>query len=384
MRLTAALLVLALVFSGTVNAMPERFFRPGDPLNANDINNIVDALLHQITGGKGIQVRTFGDRLIVSKDARRQAKTPLADPMWDVVFDRPSFLPTWLVELGGYLYCGEDGGEVWRSANGDLDSWVQCADAVPTFCYAAAAFDGYLYVGGVSFGDSIIVRTTDGTSWTEVFRDVYQVEPPPYKVDIPYAMAAHDGNLYAFTSEYWYGGTSHVYKTSNGTSWTNMGDWLPAGVAGVNTRSAVSDGTYIYALQNQYLRRSTDGSSWATVLNVSATGGWFPRLDYRGGVLLAGQRGPYTSADGSSWEQTNIGPATTLKMIVSMGVNRWRRVSTGIPFSCPAGGGDGSADLYTDAFLAKSGVGQYANMAVYNGYCYCGLYSGGIGRIEDR
>ena len=73
MRLTAALLVLALVFSGTVNAMPERFFRPGDPLNANDVNNIVDGLLHQITGGKGIQVRTFGDRLIVSKDAQTRA-----------------------------------------------------------------------------------------------------------------------------------------------------------------------------------------------------------------------------------------------------------------------------------------------------------------------
>lgn len=41
--------------------------RTGTDLTAEELNRIVDMLLRRITGGKGINVRSFGGRLIIEE-----------------------------------------------------------------------------------------------------------------------------------------------------------------------------------------------------------------------------------------------------------------------------------------------------------------------------
>jgi len=52
-------------------------FRPGQPVKAIDLQDIIANLQSRILGGKGVQVRSFGGRLIVTKDAKiRKAPVP--------------------------------------------------------------------------------------------------------------------------------------------------------------------------------------------------------------------------------------------------------------------------------------------------------------------
>lgn len=66
LRIIVAAILLAIVGSGGTGEMGKRF-RQGEELDASDINRIVDSLIPRITGGKGVTVRSFGNRLIVSK-----------------------------------------------------------------------------------------------------------------------------------------------------------------------------------------------------------------------------------------------------------------------------------------------------------------------------
>jgi len=47
---------------------PPPRFRPGQPLRAEDLNRIVALLARRIVGGKGVRVRTFGNRIIIERD----------------------------------------------------------------------------------------------------------------------------------------------------------------------------------------------------------------------------------------------------------------------------------------------------------------------------
>lgn len=44
---------------------PRSGFRKGTMLNAEDLNRIVNMLVRRIEGGKGITVRTFGNRIVI-------------------------------------------------------------------------------------------------------------------------------------------------------------------------------------------------------------------------------------------------------------------------------------------------------------------------------
>jgi hypothetical protein len=48
--------------------MADMHFRPGQSLKASDIESIIAQLISRISGGKGVRVRSFGNRLVVERD----------------------------------------------------------------------------------------------------------------------------------------------------------------------------------------------------------------------------------------------------------------------------------------------------------------------------
>lgn len=47
-------------------------FRKGDKISADHLNEIVDAVLRQIHGGEGINVKWVGNRLIIEQKTNKQ------------------------------------------------------------------------------------------------------------------------------------------------------------------------------------------------------------------------------------------------------------------------------------------------------------------------
>ena len=391
---TLCLCLLVLMLCSGSEAMVDHRFRPGESLRAYDINNIVDALLHQITGGKGIQVRTFGDRLIVSKDAR--AKAPLAKK-WEVVFYPVNWgkNTTFVLYFNGNLWAGVNGDKWFASPTGAEGSWEYVTGPpILSSMIDAIVFNGYMYVGGTDrnrppdfLPESAIYRSSDGTTWTEVWRDTRTIAR-----DNPWHFAVHNSVLYMFahTSGTW--AENNVYSTPDGTTWTLLGDCIPATSTYSSSPSikAVSDGTYIYvtfhyrigASEYHYvIRRSTNGVSWASVLDItlSATpinsGGG---LDYKDGVFLAGMyEGFYTSEDGTTW---TLDPDTSLEkgitIITSDG--RWRAFAYNTtPKSKRAGSAPWTDDALGDGLGGGLGITNiYCQPFEYNGYVYQATHIG--------
>lgn len=116
---------------------------------------------------------------------------------------------------------------VYRSTNGGT-TWTQLT-AAPNFCYPQCSYDAYvaidpadfnkMYMGGVDprYADSGIVRTTDGgLNWTEVSGGGSGVHPDHH------ALAFGPGG------QIWEGNDGGIYKSSTGTSWTNVNANLAA------------------------------------------------------------------------------------------------------------------------------------------------------------
>ena len=47
---------------------PPPRFRSGQVLRAEDLNRIVEMLARRILGGRGVRIRTFGNRIIIDRD----------------------------------------------------------------------------------------------------------------------------------------------------------------------------------------------------------------------------------------------------------------------------------------------------------------------------
>lgn len=82
---------------------PKNFFRGQQNISADDLNKILKALPRLIVGGKGINVRSFGDRIIVESAAR--AVGPLDYTAVMEIVDATTY--------DDYMICSRNEGEVW-------------------------------------------------------------------------------------------------------------------------------------------------------------------------------------------------------------------------------------------------------------------------------
>lgn len=273
----------------------------GDNANVG-VNDFIafDGMLYAGTwtsGGNGGQIwrSASGD----SGSWQRVATSGFGDPANAEVMSLQTF--------DGYLYAGtftsaEHGGEIWRSASGDGDSWAPVADDT-TFgesgneaILSMREFDGALYAAtsNMSHGGEIW-RTRNGTTWAQVNDDGFGNSDNVRIV----SLAVHDGALYAGTWNAIDGG--QIWHTSNG------GDWVQAegsGFDGSDNRAISSllslDG-YLYALAANFdtgpeVWRSDDpaGGAWERVANYGIGAGasqavdWEPVATIYDGTLYVG------------------------------------------------------------------------------------------------
>ena len=182
---TLCLCLLVLVLCSGSEAMVDHRFRPGESLRAYDINNIVDALLHQITGGKGIQVRTFGDRLILTKAQIRDPKVPCPKR---ILSDTPTALyadpTTGLLFIGMSVPGGPARFYRW-DGTGTIDtaSYVELLGET-VYDFIRHPVEGVLYAcTGDSYG-YILRSADDGDTWTQVRKTTpgYPLLQHPYPI----------------------------------------------------------------------------------------------------------------------------------------------------------------------------------------------------------
>jgi len=132
-----------------------------------------------------------------------------------------------LAVFGDYLYAGTYnsfwGGEVWRSSDGT--TWTQvntggfAGDPNNQAVSSLAVFGNYLYAGtfnGHITAAAQLWRTPDGTTWTQVNADGFG-DLDNVAVD---SIAVFGDYLYAGTFNYSTGG--EVWRSSDGTTWTQV------------------------------------------------------------------------------------------------------------------------------------------------------------------
>ncbi len=151
-----------------------------------------------------------------------------------------------------------------------------------------------LYAGGGD-GNTQVMRTTDGTTWTTSLAAPYGA---PYGSPL-YQLEVYNNELYAATG-------NTVLRTSDGTTWTDIG--APDGVRSL----AVLDGTLYAGERSGGAQLGTriwtwDGTSWALSIDVSTIDGCgfgnFGIRDltvWRGNLYAARCQTIYVY-DGTSW-----------------------------------------------------------------------------------
>lgn len=272
------LLTLGLVSCGRVEAMSPRIFRPGEDLKQIDINNIVDRLIHQITGGRDIRVRTFGDRLVIERTPKRFAAAE----------EESVLVPSWMQ---------------FRSS---LDG-----NTLFGFAYWGPEYDYY---------KGLYKSTDAGENWSEIPQT-----PTPILAAYDRIVCSGDGTIFVAleSADEWF------ISTDGGSSWS--ADRCPGDAAFISDTAISSDGSRVFILGfgdvggTTYMRvwNSVDyGQNWTAVSVVAATAAIYTRMacSSNGQYVLAVRRqnATYVSSDyGATWTPVLAGRNAKYKRAVA-------------------------------------------------------------------
>ena len=248
--------------------MGGEFFRPGQPLKSDDLNSIVDQLMHQITGGKGINVATFGDRLIVSRKAEKDKKEVWTGVWYDRVaplasgssikklFGR-SLSPTYDILIS------EDGGKGWEDVSPSPGAWgpsvLDCSS------------DGKTLAFFHQNNHDVYVSRDRGKTWGHKYHHFIAYWEVSVAAASTYVYATDAINRPVGTPDDYY-----LYRTSNGTTWTTVRTWQLGVGTGIQTPRVFCSPTGQYVMIHHY---------WNTYLSPV----WFSD-DY--GVTWSANRAP--------------------------------------------------------------------------------------------
>ncbi len=148
-------------------APTRRPFRPGQGLQAQDMNEIVDALTPSITGGRGVQVRSFGGQLVVSAAPVRKRRTRLNFGLGAItgMFWHPDGHYYYLYTFLGGGGTGRMGWSRWRVE----EAWniaTTTTQARGTELYAGYGWSGIdLHFSS----DGLLLYYRDNHGWVNVF-----------------------------------------------------------------------------------------------------------------------------------------------------------------------------------------------------------------------
>lgn len=232
-------------------------------------------------------------------------------------------------EFNGDLYAGTchdtTGTELWQTSDGT--SWTKAnldgfSDMANDCTYALTEFSGYLYAAVRNIAGIEIWRSNLGTpaSWSAVaatgepgashangFGDVNN--------DEAYTLTSFGGSLYAGTNNTTTG--AEVWRTTDGTSWTQVNSDGFGNAGNTNARTLVSFGGYLYAgidnVGGSELRRTSNGTTWSLIdtgFGDTNNTGIYSAAQYRG-ELFMGTLNLTTGAeiwksdDGAIWRQVN-------------------------------------------------------------------------------
>ncbi|MFC1576308.1 DUF2341 domain-containing protein, partial [Candidatus Omnitrophota bacterium] len=215
-------------------------------------------------------------------------------------FDNTRYARNFAV-YGDYLYAGtsqyngSNGGEVWRTDDGD--AWTKVYDSSATYISDFAVHEGYLYVSG-GLDPQSLFRSATGASGDWAAVDVSEMSDR--YID---CLAVHNGYLYAGVAD-----DGKVWRASDGEAFSMVYD---------------SPGTYAYDLtvfkDDIYFAVGKSGTNYTKVFTSTSgdLGTWsdagFPLVDHRvsdlgvyDGYIYGGTGGSSTSeilrsSDGSTW-----------------------------------------------------------------------------------
>jgi DNA-binding beta-propeller fold protein YncE len=184
-------------------------------------------------------------------------------------------------------------------------------------------FNGQLYAGASNWDSGARVwRTSDGTTWTAASEPGFGSAYTNTNT-LVFDMIEFKGQLYAGTGKWWNDGIAgQVWRSSNGTVWTQVGDdgFGNANNVGVTTLGVFSDTLYAATLNTTdglEIWRSSDGLGWTGVVTNGFNGGSnyyiCTGLTVFNGYLYAAVEASSTAAaqvwrtnDGVTWTQVNM------------------------------------------------------------------------------
>jgi hypothetical protein len=207
-------------------------------------------------------------------------------------------------------------------------------DATAGHLRSLAEFNGYLYAGLLQTQTIYqppnylwrvqIWRSSSGNPGTWSLAYEYADVTSNYHPEAAEALVEFENQLYCLLAP-WDVGSPRLIRTANGTDWTEVTDFgLQCGGFGYTEASAAVLHGHLYALSfYSYLEggplcRSEDGSVWEPV--TLPNGNWVTALDSALGVLYAGHAwaGVAQTIDGLNWDYP--GPSELYDPVQALGV----------------------------------------------------------------
>ncbi|HKQ79053.1 MAG TPA: Ig-like domain-containing protein [Blastocatellia bacterium] len=270
-----------------------------------------------------------------------------------------------LLSVGATLYAGTDGG-VYRSSDG-AQSWT--AGRVFICCvHTLLSVGTNLYAG--TYGGGVIRSSDGGQNWTVVNNGL-----SGYGL---YVVAFHSvgTNLYAGT----YGGG--VYRSSDGgESWTVVNNGLPNGGLYVNALLSVGVDLYAGTLGGVY-RSSNGGQSWTSV------SGGLSGNEMRVNALRSVGTNLYAGTDGGVYRSSNGGQSWTAVSNGLSGGSRFVYALSQVETNLYAGTGNGvyrSSDGGQSWRLSSAGfiAAGIRSILARNNELFAGTEGGGVYSSSD-
>ncbi len=351
--LAAAVVLFAVSVVEGGETVSDPFFRPGQELTSEDIERIVDQLQTQIVGGKDIQVRTFGDRVVVERTARRKRKRPeVILPMYQEMVTSPNgrgyvssdgtafelndnsytpyhagstaFFNNLLIGTRAGSYSSDDQGETWTLRANYSGPLVLHNDLLYRMRWAGYTADG---INWTEYG---VVRIQSPLSFkgyiygrgdfSGAVNKLYRYTPPTTLTHVDTAPGTWIRCLWVFNDYLYHVDSSgNIRRSYDGSSWSAV-TTLPSSYSDVRTGVSFKGDLYLGGYEtgfNMLLIKSEDGLSFSEVLRVDGSAPTYlqvvgDRMYCDRDFSESGHWGynSYTE-DGAEWHVTTYDPTPT-------------------------------------------------------------------------
>ncbi|KKM79094.1 hypothetical protein LCGC14_1353360, partial [marine sediment metagenome] len=318
--------------------------------------------------------------------------------------------PEVLFAQGSYIYVGlgsDSGGEIWRSATGASGSWTQVANvwnSVKSFAYineyiyasleggeiyksvsgSAGTWEFYIKVPSTinPYPQTTYALGTSGSSMyigvnysicTDVWEEVASGSLVPWNVADLYKF---NNALFAAVNQ---GGLHHVYRTINGTTWTQV-NAAPAEVVNKGGNELKEFNGYLYAVGvgENITIRSSDGITWENAIDGLGTAGTSVGyyLETHNNYLYSTNASWHLvrTSNGTTWDIRYTGFSAQINSILSYQNTLYVGLDSGELWSS-------TDDGKTFILFQTPSAWHVAKLDTHNDYAFCGTFDVPKGKI---